>query len=87
MIRLNRLKKWCLFDFGLSVYPTLVLTFFYGAYYANNIAKNELVGTARWGLTISISSLLTSVILLFFLKYYKKESKNIGTKLFDFFLY
>ena len=85
MIRLNRLKKWCLFDFGLSVYPTLVLTFFYGAYYANNIAKNELVGTARWGLTISISSLLTSVILLFFLKYYKKESKNIGTKLFDFF--
>lgn len=85
MIRLNRLKRWCLFDFGLSVYPTLVLTFFYGAYYANNIANNELIGTARWGLTISISSLLTSAILLFFLKYYKKESKNIGTRLFDFF--
>ena len=85
MIRLSKLKKWCLFDFGLSVYPTLVLTFFYGAYYAKNIANNELIGTARWGLTISISSLLTSVILLFFLKYYKKESKNIGTKLFDFF--
>lgn len=85
MIKLNRLKRWCLFDFGLSVYPTLVLTFFYGAYYANNIANNELIGTARWGLTISISSLLTSAILLFFLKYYKKESKNIGTRLFDFF--
>ena len=85
MIRLNRLKKWCLFDFGLSVYPTLVLTFFYGAYYAKNIAKNELIGVARWGLTISISSCLTAIILLFFLKYYKKESENVGTTLFDFF--
>ena len=85
MIRLNRLKKWCLFDFGLSVYPTLVLTFFYGAYYAKNIANNELIGTARWGVTISISSLLTAVILLLFLKYYKKESEHVGTKLFYFF--
>ena len=85
MIRLSKLKKWCLFDFGLSVYPTLVLTFFYGAYYAKNIANNELIGTARWGLTISISSLLTAMTLILFLKYYKKKSENVGTKLIDFF--
>lgn len=84
MIRSNRFVKWCLFDFGLSIYPTLILTFFYGAFYATNIAENELNGTARWGLTISISSFLTTVILLLFLKINKNKIKHINTKPFNF---
>ena len=83
MVRFNRFVKWCLFDFGLSIYPTLILTFFYGAFYAKNIAENELNGTARWGLTISISSFLTSIILLLFLKVNKNKIKYINTKLFN----
>ena len=38
-----------LFDFGISCYPTLILTFFYGAFYAKKIAKDPEIGTSFGG--------------------------------------
>ncbi len=86
-IKHKKLKIWYLFDFGLSVYPTLILTFFYAAFYVNNIAINEIRGASEWGVTISLSSFLTAVFLLTFLSMSKfRLKKKFSVNYFNFFL-
>ncbi|MAH78934.1 MAG: hypothetical protein CMP41_03265 [Rickettsiales bacterium] len=72
MNKLKKLKTWCLFDFGLSSYPTLILTFFFGAYYVKVIAIDEVSGTSDWGLSISISSFICVTLFTLFLKINKR---------------
>ena len=62
--------KWCFFDFGLNSYPTLILTFFYGAYYAINIANDSIIGTTLWGYTLS-SYIIISFFLFFAQPFFK----------------
>ena len=59
ILKTKKTMSWCFFDFGLSSYPTLILTFFYGAYYASNIANDTIIGTTLWGYTISSASLIS----------------------------
>ena len=82
----KKLKFWYFFDFGLSAYPTLILTFFYAAFYVNNIAINEIKGASEWGFTISISSLLTAIFLITFLCIGKLSlTRKFSIKYFNFF--
>ena len=78
---------WCFFDFGISSYPTLILTFFYGAYYANKIAPNETIGASNWGFSISIASFLSFLLISFLCLEAKKYSKEISINFFSFFFY
>ena len=85
-IKNKKLKFWYLFDFGLSAYPTLILTFFYGTYYVNNIALNGTKGASEWGFTISLSSCLTAIILMVFLSRRKFNLKRrLSINYFNFF--
>ena len=86
ILLVKNVRSWCFFDFGLSSYPTLILTFFYGAYYANNIAKNVIVGTTLWGYTISLASLISFFLFTFVLIYMRNYYRVIGSKLFFLFL-
>ena len=86
-LKRKKILSWCFFDFGISSYPTLILTFFYGAYYANTIASNSLVGTSNWGFAISISSVLTFLLLSFLLIQGKRYNSYVSTKFFLFFYY
>lgn len=81
----NKFKAWCFFDFGLSSFPTLILTFFYASYYTNVIARNELVGSSNWAFTISIASLSTLILLLFIIV--KGRKSSLGSKFFNLFFY
>ena len=83
----KKIRGWCLFDFGISSYPTLILTFFYGAFYANTIATNSLAGTSNWGFAISISSIFTFLILSFLLIQGRQYYRNISSRFFLFFYY
>ena len=87
-IKNKELKFWYLFDFGLSAYPTLILTFFYATFYVNNIAINEIKGASEWGFTISLSSLFTAIILMTFLNNrIFNLKKKISINYFFFFFY
>lgn len=85
MILLSKKNSWYLFDFGLSAYPTLILTFFYSAFFAKSIAQNVNVGASYWGISISLGSILS--IILFFILFYRneKEKKTLSTTFFFFF--
>tara|TARA_B100000989_G_C19521690_1_gene464491 strand:+ start:1195 stop:2415 length:1221 start_codon:yes stop_codon:yes gene_type:complete len=68
---MNKINSWYLFDFGLSSYPTLILTFFYGSYFVNHIAIDSTVGSYYWGFTLSASGFLTIIffsVIFFFIK-------------------
>ncbi len=90
MIKIFKSKKvfsWCFFDFGISSYPTLILTFFYGAFYAKAIAKNPAIGTAYWGFSISLASILSFLLLSFFLIQSRFYFQYISTSFFKMFFY
>ena len=84
-IKNKKLKFWYLFDFGLSAYPTLILTFFYATYYVNNIALNGTKGASEWGFTISLSSCLTAIFLMVFLRRKFNLKKRLSINYFNFF--
>ena len=86
-IKSKKVMSWYLFDFGISSYPTLILTFFYGAFYANTIATSPLVGTSNWGFAISISSILTFLLLSFLLIQGRQYFRNVSSGFFLFFFY
>lgn len=90
MLNFLKSKKkltWCFFDFGISSYPTIILTFFYGAYYAKNIAPNETIGASNWGFSISVASFLSFLLISFLFLEAKKYVKEIGINFFCFFFY
>ncbi|MFL2678894.1 MAG: MFS transporter [Alphaproteobacteria bacterium] len=67
-LKKKKIRGWCFFDFAISSYPTLIITFFYGAFYANKVAITPEIGTTNWGFSVSIASILSfllfSVILI-----------------------
>ncbi len=83
----KKVRSWCLFDFGISSYPTLILTFFYGAFYAKKIALNPTVGTSLWGFTLSSASVICFLLLSFILIRGKYLFKKVKIGLFKLFFY
>ena len=81
---MNRTKSWYLFDFGLSSYPTIILTFFYGSFFVNYIADDSTVGSYYWGFTVSISGFVT--IIIFSLIFFFSKINKISNTFFHFSL-
>ena len=54
--------SWCLFDWANSVYPTLIITFVFAAYFTRTIAATPEEGTAQWGTAMSLSALFVAVV-------------------------
>ncbi len=87
LLKSKQIKAWCLFDFGISSYPTLILTFFYGAYYAKEIAENNVIGTSLWGFAISTASIISFLFLSLILLSGTYFKKKININFFKFFFY
>ena len=87
ILKNKKVKDWCLFDFGISCFPTLVLTFFYGAFYARHINGDANEGTALWGFTVSLASLLAAIIFLSILFISSSIIKRINIKFFTVFFF
>ena len=85
VLKNKKIKDWCLFDFGISCFPTLVLTFFYGAFYARYINGNFNEGTTLWGFSVSLASLLAALIFLSILFIGSSIIKRIDVKFFTVF--
>ena len=81
----KKIRGWCSFDFGISCYPTLILTFFYGAFYAKKIAVSPEIGTSNWGFSISIASILSFLLFSIILVQGKTFFGNLKTNFFRWF--
>ena len=87
LLNSKKIRSWCLFDFGISSYPTLILTFFYGAFYAKTISSDPNVGTSLWGFALSAASILCFLLLSFILMSGRNFFRNIKIGFFKFFFY
>ena len=83
----RKVRDWCFFDFGISSFPTLVLTFFYGAFYARYIVGNSSEGASLWGFSVSLASLLAAIIFLSIMFIGFSSIKRIGVKFFTVFFF
>jgi UMF1 family MFS transporter len=52
---------WCLYDWGNSAFPAVILTFVFAAYFTRGVATDPVTGTAQWGWAISLSALAIAV--------------------------
>ncbi len=53
---------WCLYDWANSAFPTVVITFVFGNYFARAVADSPETATAQWGAAISLSGLTVAVL-------------------------
>ncbi|KTD20993.1 MFS transporter, UMF1 family [Legionella lansingensis] len=61
-VNIKQIIAWALYDFANSSYFVVIFTFVFATYFTNEIAANEIEGTALWGYTISASALLIAVM-------------------------
>lgn len=55
------IASWCIFDWGMSAFPIVIITFVYGTYFVRSVAHSTVHGTALWGWTIGISAILIAI--------------------------
>jgi MFS transporter, UMF1 family len=48
---------WCLYDWAISPYPTIVSTFIISNYYAHFIASDPTIGSAQWSFMIALAGI------------------------------
>jgi UMF1 family MFS transporter len=53
---------WCFYDWANSAFPTVVITFVFGNYFARAVAGSPETATAQWGAAISLSGLAVAVL-------------------------
>ena len=87
LLKNKKISNWCLFDFAISAYPTLIITFFYGAFYAKKIATDPVMGTSLWGYALSSASVLCFLFFGFLLICGRYFFKKIGNRFFSIFFY
>jgi len=56
------IAAWCLYDFGNSAFPTVIITFLFSAYVARAVASDVISGTAAWGLALTVSGLAVAIM-------------------------
>ena len=56
------IAAWCLFDWANSVFPTVIVTFVFAAYFTRAIAETPEEGTWLWGVALSASALAVALL-------------------------
>lgn len=54
--------SWAFYDFASSSFTTLVVTFVYATYFAQQIAVDGTTGSEQWSLAVTISALIVAVL-------------------------
>jgi UMF1 family MFS transporter len=53
---------WCLYDWGNSAFPAVVLSFIFAPYFSRAIAPSETAGTSLWGWAMTGSALAIAAV-------------------------
>jgi UMF1 family MFS transporter len=52
---------WCLYDWGISPYPTIVSTFIISNYFARAIVGDPVAGSAQWSFMVAIAGIVIAI--------------------------
>jgi UMF1 family MFS transporter len=52
---------WALYDFGNSAFTTLIVTFIYSVFFAQQIAPDGNTGTVLWANAIAVTAIIVAV--------------------------
>jgi len=58
---MKRIFNFALYDFANSAFTTIIITFIFATYFAQQIAPNPVMGQSYWGWTIGITGFLVAV--------------------------
>ena len=58
----QRLAAWCLYDWGNSAFPAIVLSYAFAPYFTEHVAPDRLIGTALWGTAMTWSAAAIAVL-------------------------
>ncbi|MEE2745309.1 MAG: hypothetical protein VX617_00360 [Pseudomonadota bacterium] len=58
----SALCAWGMYDWANSAFPTVIVTFVFGAYFTQGIANDEIQGTSLWGYMISLSAVSVAIL-------------------------
>ena len=53
-----------MYDFANQPFTTLIVTFIFGKFFVEVLAKNEIVGTSLWSLGIAITAIFEHQVIL-----------------------
>ena len=53
---------WSLYDFANQPFTTLIVTFIFGKFFVEVLAKNDIIGTSLWSLGIAITAIFVSFL-------------------------
>ncbi|WP_343038753.1 MFS transporter [Skermanella pratensis] len=62
MGRRGAIFSWCLYDWAMSAYNTVIGTFIFSVYFTRAVAESEVAGTAQWGRAVAVSGLAVAVL-------------------------
>ncbi|MEC7490796.1 MAG: MFS transporter [Pseudomonadota bacterium] len=61
-IRSRARIAWCLYDWGNSAFPTVIVTFIFSTYFVTAVASDEVTGTKQWSWALSLSGLVIATL-------------------------
>src|SRR5579859_1619853 len=53
---------WCLYDWAVTPYPTIVTTFVISNYFAKAIAPDPTTGSARWSYMVAVTGAIIAIL-------------------------
>lgn len=56
------LASWAFYDWANSSFSAIIQTFVFATYFTKQVAENETIGTAQWGLTNGIAALIIAIL-------------------------
>jgi UMF1 family MFS transporter len=56
------LAAWCLYDWGSSAYPAIILSFVFAPYFTEHVAPDSITGTILWGNAMTASALVIGIL-------------------------
>ncbi|HLG88367.1 MAG TPA: MFS transporter [Alphaproteobacteria bacterium] len=62
MGRSSIIASWCLFEWAVTPFPTIVVTFVISNYFTHAFAADPTLGSARWGYMIAATGLVIAVL-------------------------
>ena len=59
---MKKIFNFALYDFAISAFTTIIITFIFATYFAKQIAPDPVLGQAYWGWTIGITRFFIAII-------------------------
>lgn len=54
--------SWCLYDWGISAFSSVIITFVYSVYFGRGVVGDETMGASQWSIAIAVSGLIIALL-------------------------